>query len=120
MAKTVLVWTLQIGAAAMFLFAGTHKLSGDPAMVQAFAAIGVGQWFRYVTGAIEIVAAVLLLVPSLALYGALALAITMTGAVVTHLFILGGSPVAALVLLVATVAIAWIRITDRDRIAARA
>jgi putative oxidoreductase len=106
--KVAFVWILQVLSAAMFLFAGTHKLTSDPAMVQAFAVIGVGQWFRYLTGAIEVVSAVLLLIPSLALFGALALAVTMVGAVITHLFIIGGSPVAALVLLASTAAIAWI------------
>jgi putative oxidoreductase len=104
-----LVWVLQIASAAMFLFAGVLKLSGAPLMVQQFAAIGLGQWFRYLTGGIEVVSAVLLLIPSLAAYGAAALAITMVGAVATHLFVVGGSPVAAIVLLAATTTIAWSR-----------
>ena len=61
----------------------------------------------HVTGAIEVASAVLLLVPSLAAYGAVALAITMAGAIITHLFIIGGSPVAAIVLLASTTTIAW-------------
>ena len=48
-----------------------------PAMVALFDAIGVGQWFRHVTGAIEIVSAVALLTPSFAPFGALLLASTM-------------------------------------------
>jgi hypothetical protein len=43
------LWILQIGAAGMFLMVGFFKLSGDPRMVGLFDAIGVGQWFRYVT-----------------------------------------------------------------------
>jgi putative oxidoreductase len=31
---------------------------GDPAMVEMFATIGIGQWFRYVVGALEIAGAV--------------------------------------------------------------
>jgi hypothetical protein len=81
-------------------------------MVQEFAVIGVGQWFRYLTGSIEVVGAVLLLIPSLALFGGAALAVTMIGAVATHLFVLGGSPAMALVLLAATTTIAWAR-SDR-------
>src|SRR3954451_25149712 len=106
---TVFVWTLQVLGAAMFLFAGTSRLAGEPLMVQEFGTIGIGQWFRYLTGSIEIVSALLLLVPSLALYGALALAVTMVGAIITHLAIIGGSPAPAIVLLAATSAIAWIR-----------
>jgi putative oxidoreductase len=58
-------WVLQILAAAMFLFAGGSKLAGQQAMVDTFGQIGLGQWFRYLTGIIEVGSAVLLLVPSL-------------------------------------------------------
>jgi uncharacterized membrane protein YphA (DoxX/SURF4 family) len=105
------LWVLQIGAAGMFLMAAPAKLLGDPAVVQAFDAIGIGQWFRYLTGLIEVSGAVLLLVPSLAFYAALALATTMIGAVAAHLFVLGGSAAPALVLLVVTATIAWARRT---------
>ena len=48
------LWILQIAAAAMFLMVGYFKLSGDPQMVELFNAIGFGQWFRYVTGSVEV------------------------------------------------------------------
>src|ERR1700682_5416063 len=103
------VWTLQVGSAAMFLFAGRLKLAGVPLMRQEFGVIGLGQWFRYFTGGLEVISAVLLLVPSLAFFGALALAATMVGAIITHLFIIGGSPAVPIVLLASTAAIAWAR-----------
>jgi hypothetical protein len=53
-----------------------------------------------VTGLIEVGSAVALLVPSLAPFGAMALVPTMTGALLTHLFIVGGSPIVPAVLLV--------------------
>ena len=62
----IALWVTQIALAAMFLFAGGSKLAGAPAMVNLFAAIGWGQWFRYVTGAIEISAAIALMIPSAA------------------------------------------------------
>ena len=108
-AGIALLWAAQIAAAAMFLFAGSLKLTGTPIMVQTFGVIGIGQWFRYFTGTIEVVSALLLFVPSLAFFGASALAVTMVGAVIAHLAILGGSPAPALVLLVLTSAIAWVR-----------
>jgi putative oxidoreductase len=86
------LWALQVALSALFLFAGGSKLAGAPAMVALFDAIGVGQWFRYVTGLIEVVSAVALLVPPFAPFGALLLASTMVGAIATHLFIVGGSP----------------------------
>ena len=77
--------------------------------VQLFAAIGIGQWFRYLTGALEIAGAVGLFVPALAPFAALLLAAVMTGAILTHLFIVGGSPLPAIVLLLAALTIAWLR-----------
>jgi uncharacterized membrane protein YphA (DoxX/SURF4 family) len=106
--KAVL-WTLQIIAAAMFLLSGTFKLVGAAPMVQMFAAIGIGQWFRYATGTIEIVSALLLLTSSFALVGAVALALTMAAAVATHLLIIGGSPIPAAILFLITSTIAWMR-----------
>ena len=111
--RTVVVWALQLLAAGMFLMSGTLKVTGVPIMVQMFEAIGVGQWFRYATGTIELAGALLLLVPSLALLGAVLLAATMGGAVITHLFVIGGSPATALVLLAATATIAWLRRSER-------
>jgi putative oxidoreductase len=96
------------------VYAGALKLTGAPEMVGLFDAIGIGQWFRYLTGAIEVISAVALLVPSWAAFGALLLIPTMTGAVLTHLFIVGGSAVPATVLLAGSLAIAWAR---RDQLA---
>ena len=111
--RTALVWTLTVVSAALFVLAGTLKLTGVEMEVQLFATIGVGQWFRYLTGLLEISGAVGLFVPALAPYAALMLAVVMSGAVTTHLFIVGGSPVAAACLLASTLTIAWLR---RERI----
>lgn len=103
------LWTLQIAVAGMFLFAGSLKLSGSPQMVATFDAIGAGQWFRYLTGAIEVGSALALLLPSLAVFGALLLVPTMVGGVATHLLIIGGSATPAAVLLLGSLLIVWAR-----------
>lgn len=105
----VVLWTTQLALAGMFFLAGGSKLAGAPAMVGLFDAIGIGQWFRYVTGLIEVSSAVTLLVPSLAVFGAVALGLTMLGAIATHLFIVGGSPVMPIVLLLGSLAVVWMR-----------
>src|SRR6267154_2774947 len=81
------LWVLQLAAAGMFLMVGFLKLSGNPQLVGLFQAIGLGQWFRYLTGTLEVAGAILLLVPRISGLAALMLAGVMTGAVVTHLFI---------------------------------
>ena len=106
-AKNVALWALQIETAAAFLMAGFGTLSGYPMMVETFEKIGIGQWFRYVTGAIEVASAILLLIPSLAPVGAALLVCTMVGAVLSHLLLIGGSPVPALVLLCFAAIILW-------------
>ena len=114
----IALWVVQIALAAMFLFAGGSKLVGDPAMVNLFAAIGLGQWFRYVTGAIEISAAVALLIPSASPFGAILLVPTMLGAATANLF-LGQSPAAPLVLLLIAAAVAWARRNQFRRVFSR-
>jgi putative oxidoreductase len=108
-------WTVQGIVAAAFLAAGVAKLAGAPFMVDIFEQIGVGQWFRVVTGAVEVTGAVALLVPGLASVGALWLGGTMVGAVATHLFVLHTSPVPAIVLGLLNTVIVYLR---RDELVA--
>ena len=105
----IALWVVQIALAGMFLLAGGSKLLGAPAMVALFNTIGIGQWFRYVTGLIEVGSAIALLVSSTAVFGALALVPTMIGAVATELFIARDSAVPAAVLLLGAVGVVWAR-----------
>ncbi len=98
---------LKVLAALAFLAAGFAKLTGVEMMVATFDAVGVGQWFRYVTGAIEVLGAVALFIPAVRVFGAAALATTMLGAIAAHLLILGPSAVPALVLLAITAVITY-------------
>ena len=107
-ASLVALWLTQVALAAVFLMAGGSKLAGVPAMVSLFDAVGLGQWFRYVTGVIEVTSGIALLVPSAALFGAMLLIPTMLGATVANLF-LGQSPAPPLVLLLVAAAVAWTR-----------
>lgn len=84
--------TLAFGAA------GAAKLAGVEMMVGTFDAIGWGQWFRYVTGAIEVGAAVLLWVPGRQAIGAFLLTATMICAVLFHVLLLGPSAIPAAIL----------------------
>jgi putative oxidoreductase len=110
-------WALQGLVAAAFLAAGGAKLAGVPFMVQLFNQIGVGQWFRIVTGVVEIIGAVALLYPGLASIGGLWLGGTMVGAVAAHLLILHTSPVPAIFLGTLSAAVVYLR---RDELRAYA
>jgi putative oxidoreductase len=99
--------SLQIAAAGMFLMVGFLKLSGNAQLVGLFEAIGFGQWFRYLTGTLEVAGAILLLIPRTSGLGALMLAGVMAGAVMTRLFVVGGSPLMAIILLAVTTVVAW-------------
>ncbi|WP_414946635.1 DoxX family protein [Serratia marcescens] len=101
-------WVLRILAAAAFLTAGGAKLAGVPMMVGIFDQIGIGQWFRVVTGLVEVIGGIAILVPTTAGLGGLWLAVTMFFAVLTHLFIIGGNPVPALILLFITIVVTWL------------
>jgi len=93
-----------------FVAAGLAKFAGVEDMVAVFDAVGVGQWLRYVTAIFEIGGAVLLWIPGKQFYGAGLLAATMTGAVLSHLFILGTAtmpPAVVLLILSAVIAYAY-------------
>jgi putative oxidoreductase len=107
--RTIAIWTLSGLAAFAFLGAGAGKLTGAEPMVATFEKIGAGQWFRYLTGVLEVGGAIGLFIPGVAFFAAALLAMVMAGAVVTHLALLGGSPVPALVLLMLTATIAYLR-----------
>jgi hypothetical protein len=102
-------WVLQLLLAAVFVIAGTTKLAAAQMHVETFEKLGMGQWFRYFTGSIEVIAAIMIIVPRTAVVGATLLAATMVGAIDTHVFLIGGSPVPALVLLVLTALVVWYR-----------
>ncbi|MBI3286253.1 MAG: DoxX family protein [Burkholderiales bacterium] len=93
--------------ALAFGAAGASKLAGVEQMVVLFEHVGFGQWFRIFTGATEIVAVILVLLPATSFFGALLMAVTMVGAIATHLFLVGGSPAPAIVLGVLSAFVAY-------------
>ena len=103
------LWVFQVLGALLFFIAGFAKLSGDEQMVQIFTAVGVGQWFRHVTGLIEVASAILLLIPALSGIIALLAVPMMTGVILTQLLIIGGSPALPIGLLIIASIVAWDR-----------
>ncbi|SEI05822.1 DoxX family protein [Pseudomonas asplenii] len=107
-AARITSWVLRLLSAAAFLAAGSAKLAGVPMMVAIFDQIGAGQWFRIFTGVVEIAGAIAILLPVTVAFGAVLLAVTMIGAVFTHLVLIGGNPLPAIVLLAITSTVAWL------------
>jgi putative oxidoreductase len=106
------LWVLQGILALVFLYSGASKFSSRGIFwIELFARIGMGQRFRYFTGSLEVVCAVLLLIPGTSAIAAAFLACTMAGAILTHLFILrdGYAAVFPGFPLLILIAIAWKR-----------
>ena len=70
---TIVLWVLRVLMAAVFLFAAFAKLTSLQMMVDEFAVLPVGDWFRYVVGLLELVGAIALLTPAVSGLGALLL-----------------------------------------------
>ena len=68
-----------------FLMAGGTKLAGVEMHVENFLRWGYPNWFMYVTGSVELLGAVLIVIPRTRFYGAVLLLATMVGAILTHI-----------------------------------
>ncbi|MGM4890136.1 DoxX family protein [Tardiphaga sp. 1201_B9_N1_1] len=104
---SISLWAVRGLLALAFAAAGTAKLYGVPMLVEEFEHIGLGQWFRYLTGTLEIFGAALIIVPSTVAFGAVLLCCIMIGAIFTHVFVIGGSPLPAIVLLALSAIVAY-------------
>ena len=98
--RSYAIWALQVLLALLFVAAATAKLLGVPMMVKTFELIGFGQWFRYVTAAVEIIGGIGMLVPGFAGPAAVWLGLTMVCATAAHVLVLPDPPGGAIVLLV--------------------
>jgi putative oxidoreductase len=106
------LWVLQGLLALMFLYSGASKFSARGIFwIELFARIGMCEWFRYFTGSLEVVCAVLLLIRRTSAIAAALLACAMAGAILTHLFILRDGYAAVLpgFPLAILIAVAWKR-----------
>ena len=86
--SNLLAWILALLLALVFVFAGGAKLLGAPAMIQEFARIGIGQWFRYFTGILEVSGAIGVLIPKYRFGAALQIAVIMLGATAANIWVL--------------------------------
>ncbi len=113
------LWALKIIVGLAFLTFSAFKLTGAPMMVAEFGQIGLGQAFRYFTGAIEAAGAVLLVIPATSRFGGPLLLAVSIGAFLTQAAILQGDVVHTIVLIALTGFLTWLAWRPRSaRIAA--
>ncbi|MFE5289792.1 DoxX family protein [Nocardia sp. NPDC056611] len=102
------LWTLQIVLGLFFIIAsGLPKFVGQADAVRIYNEIGWGDWFRYLTGLVEVSGGLGLMIPRLSGPAAAGLSITMVCAAATQAFLLG-APGLAIFPLVLVGVFAWI------------
>jgi hypothetical protein len=82
-------WALQLIVAGILLQTLFFKFTGAAESVYIFSTLGAEPWGRIGSGIVELIAAVLLLVPRTAVLGALLALGSMAGAILSHLLFLG-------------------------------
>jgi hypothetical protein len=82
-------WAAQLLAAAIMGQTLVFKFTASPEPVYIFSTLGVEPWGRLATAVFELVAVVLLLIPRLAVVGAMLGVGLMLGAIGSHLAVLG-------------------------------
>ena len=88
-AQSVVSWGLQLLVAGILLQTLFFKFTGAEESMYIFRTVGAEPWGRIGSGVMELVAAILLLIPALAPYGAILTMGLMSGAILSHLTILG-------------------------------
>ncbi len=109
----LITWILRLGVAAVFFSVGTSKFGAHSSWIKTFDQIGLGQWFRYVTGMLQVAGAVLVLIPRTFLLGIGILACTMAGAVTVWLVVFH-APDNAVIPAIILIALAAIAFQGRD------
>ncbi len=83
--REVVAWLFTALLIFAFFSAGAAKLSSSGGWVTAFRIWGYPVWFRILIGVLEILAALLLVLPRFAPYGCMLIAVIMFGGIGTHI-----------------------------------
>ena len=104
--STVVVWVLRILLALFFAGASAlPKLLAMGPAVSSFDSIGIGHWFMYLVGSLELAGAVGLLLRPLARTAALCLIALLAGAFATQLVVFHGANAATPLILMVPLAV---------------
>jgi len=86
---TMASWFLRATAAIILLQTLYFKFTAAPESVYIFSVLGLEPWGRIATGVVELIAAILLLIPRTAALGAIVSLAVISGAIVSHITRLG-------------------------------
>ena len=114
--STIAVRVLRAVLGLAFLLIGATKFTGTAHSIDYFEAIGWGQWFRYLTGGLDVAGGALLFMPRYTHYGALVLISSVGMATVLSVTVLRGNRfwgglgmvLQPLILTLLSVALAWL------------
>lgn len=84
-----IAWVLRIAAAGILLQTLFFKFTGAKESIYIFSTLGIEPYGRIGSGIAELITAILILIPRTTWIGALGGIGVMTGAVLSHLFVLG-------------------------------
>jgi hypothetical protein len=109
--RNMTLLAIQIVLCVVFLVMGIATLLNLAAIRPSFEMIGLGSWFRYFTGFLEILAALMLVSPmGLAGLGGLLAMCVMAGTIIAQsLWPIGGSQIVTLIVLLLAAIVAWER-----------
>jgi hypothetical protein len=88
-AQVIVSWLSQLTVAGILLQTLFFKFTGAEESVYIFTTLGAEPWGRIGSGVVELIAALLLLAPATASLGAVLVMGLMSGAILSHLTILG-------------------------------
>lgn len=115
-AKIILSWVLRILIAVAFMQTLRFKFTGHPDSVHIFSALGVEPWGRIGLGVVELITAILIILPRTKLVGIFSSFGIILGAIFSHFLVLGvnveddsgGLFTLAIIVLVATIILFFI------------
>ncbi|MCC6794065.1 MAG: DoxX family protein [Candidatus Hydrogenedentes bacterium] len=87
--QRIMSWILQVVVAVILFQTLFFKFTGAEESVYIFTTLGMEPWGRYASGVAELIACILLLVPSTPAYGATLSIAVISGAILSHLTKLG-------------------------------
>ncbi len=87
--QEILSWVAQLAVAILLLQTLFFKFTGAEESIYIFSKLGLEPWGRIGSGMAELVAGILLLIPATAALGAVLALGVISGAIVSHLTVLG-------------------------------